>query len=597
MANKQSEAWTKVHRKDLDLETLKTFNIPWEWDQTDPGYIIIKQFIPEDSMRPLFEHTRLLRQARTAPPAIQRQPAMYIDLKDQFFEGPQDYSGRNRLYASFGVVEPIITVEKHAGKLHISARFNLETTILNYSSHKSDGHELFFHDVCLQYLHDSADETLVMTPQSDASVAFKVTRSSETAVNPQVGLNLSAAPSGNVSLGLTRSTGLTVEYAVGSWSLSAHHISNKSTGQKLPRYQWFWAGTHDDTKRLTPDLRHTVTRHVVVKRIIPASGFPLGIEGYKQKEGKRQSGVSKIHSEMSEGDTESGGGKRDLDESETTRRLLRALKRYFTFSFYVQIRVKKRYGRFHRLLILSFNEVKAGFLKPNFARRFDIRAQSDWLKGLIYEGMNPSTGPRERSQNEASGINNANEPESDPLEKKEPDKTSEKDGDSDSNKGGQSDSEGGHDSSNTNGNPEPAPFEFPLGETVDIAVMLHELRERNKGNWDALQGRNLVDVMGRQHFRPLKTVESVRLVEIERRMEMERLMVAQKRKEMEKNEMRMRENIGKNTAQREFHVERRERPYKQDMEIVIDRGREMAMEREMTKRMGRTREIQIGRGP
>lgn len=65
-----------------------------------------------------------------------------------------------------------------------------------------------------------------MAPGSDASVAFKVTRNTQTAINPQAGVSLSQTPSANVSLGLTRSTGLTVEYAVGSWSMSAHRIIN-----------------------------------------------------------------------------------------------------------------------------------------------------------------------------------------------------------------------------------------------------------------------------------------------------------------------------------------------------------------------------------
>ena len=65
-----------------------------------------------------------------------------------------------------------------------------------------------------------------MAPESDASVAFKVTRNTQTTINPQAGVTLSHIPSANVSLGLTRSTGLTVEYAVGSWSMSVHRVIN-----------------------------------------------------------------------------------------------------------------------------------------------------------------------------------------------------------------------------------------------------------------------------------------------------------------------------------------------------------------------------------
>jgi hypothetical protein len=40
---------------------------------------------------------------------------------------------------------------------------------------------------------------------------------------------------------------------------------------KTPVYQWFWAGTQNETKRLSPDLKYTVSRHVVAKRIISLS--------------------------------------------------------------------------------------------------------------------------------------------------------------------------------------------------------------------------------------------------------------------------------------------------------------------------------------
>jgi len=40
------------------------------------------------------------------------------------------------------------------------------------------------------------------------------------------------------------------------------------------RYQWFWRGTQDQTRMLTPDLKETVKQHVLVKRTIPIKDFP-----------------------------------------------------------------------------------------------------------------------------------------------------------------------------------------------------------------------------------------------------------------------------------------------------------------------------------
>jgi hypothetical protein len=39
-------------------------------------------------------------------------------------------------------------------------------------------------------------------------------------------------------------------------------------------YQWFWAGTHGETKTLTPDVKYTVKRHIVATRMIPIEVFP-----------------------------------------------------------------------------------------------------------------------------------------------------------------------------------------------------------------------------------------------------------------------------------------------------------------------------------
>jgi hypothetical protein len=50
-----------------------------------------------------------------------------------------------------------------------------------------------------------------------------------------------------------------------------HPIPQSTDETKLlmpAQYQWFWAGTHSDTEILAPDMKHTVKRHVVVKRVV-----------------------------------------------------------------------------------------------------------------------------------------------------------------------------------------------------------------------------------------------------------------------------------------------------------------------------------------
>jgi hypothetical protein len=53
-----------------------------------------------------------------------------IDLDSQSYSGP---AGGRGAYTSFSVLDPAITIERHGGKYHVTARFNLETNILRYS--------------------------------------------------------------------------------------------------------------------------------------------------------------------------------------------------------------------------------------------------------------------------------------------------------------------------------------------------------------------------------------------------------------------------------------------------------------------------------
>lgn len=61
-------------------------------------------------------------------------------------------------------------------------------------------------------------------PESDPSRAFSITKNTKSEFSPQVSLSASQTPSGSVSLALTRSTELNVEYAVSSWSVSGHRV-------------------------------------------------------------------------------------------------------------------------------------------------------------------------------------------------------------------------------------------------------------------------------------------------------------------------------------------------------------------------------------
>jgi hypothetical protein len=227
-----------------------------------------------------------------------------------------------------------------------------------------------------------------MKPESDPTAALTVTRGTTTGVTGNAGLSLSQTPSANVSLGLNRSKTLTVEHALATWSLSAHRITygelqqflfrvrnrrrvfmniisnstvevtpfkkeaaSKTSPQvsggnfsdwagEYPVYQWFWAGTHRETKMLSPDLKYTVKRHVVAKRAIPVSSFP------SQKKDNTEVKTMKSDEEHPNNGDASAAQKGDgvaIEKNESTKvegkgnEVFGTLDELLNFSFYVQV--------------------------------------------------------------------------------------------------------------------------------------------------------------------------------------------------------------------------------------------------------------------
>jgi hypothetical protein len=62
-----------------------------------------------------------------------REPVFMYSPENFYSKGPEDRRGA---YASFCILDPLITVERHYGNYHVAARFNLETTILGYNIRK-----------------------------------------------------------------------------------------------------------------------------------------------------------------------------------------------------------------------------------------------------------------------------------------------------------------------------------------------------------------------------------------------------------------------------------------------------------------------------
>jgi hypothetical protein len=70
------------------------------------------------------------------------------------------------------------------------------------------------------------EDDLFMKPESDPAAAFTVTTNHSTSITGQIGATASQTPSASVQLDLARSSSLTVQYALNTWTLSANKVVN-----------------------------------------------------------------------------------------------------------------------------------------------------------------------------------------------------------------------------------------------------------------------------------------------------------------------------------------------------------------------------------
>ena len=74
--------------------------------------------------------------ASSAKPKAGADTFPCIYLPNQFSSGPEKASGH---HISTFIIDPVITIERHNEKFHISARFDIETAIEGYSSQTRSG--------------------------------------------------------------------------------------------------------------------------------------------------------------------------------------------------------------------------------------------------------------------------------------------------------------------------------------------------------------------------------------------------------------------------------------------------------------------------
>ncbi|KAJ5206002.1 hypothetical protein N7491_003376 [Penicillium cf. griseofulvum] len=79
--------WIKVHRKHLLPDTLMAYGLPWDWDETDTNYIIIKKWIDHDFQDQLFAHTQRLREGKVIAETSHSRTELKVNdrRKDRLF--------------------------------------------------------------------------------------------------------------------------------------------------------------------------------------------------------------------------------------------------------------------------------------------------------------------------------------------------------------------------------------------------------------------------------------------------------------------------------------------------------------------------------
>ena len=62
--NPNSYPWVRVHRKHMSPRLLDDRGLPWEWDYSNPNYLIIKRWIPQNELDMLFDRSRDMRRSQ-----------------------------------------------------------------------------------------------------------------------------------------------------------------------------------------------------------------------------------------------------------------------------------------------------------------------------------------------------------------------------------------------------------------------------------------------------------------------------------------------------------------------------------------------------
>ncbi|GAB7325108.1 hypothetical protein MBLNU13_g09195t2 [Cladosporium sp. NU13] len=100
--------YAKIHVDYISTETLRYYDIPWEYDRGDPSYIIILREMDKHETNILFDHTKRLREGRLLleAPSKEKRPE-YAFYRKRSKSRARDGSGE---WKKFGILEDLIFI-------------------------------------------------------------------------------------------------------------------------------------------------------------------------------------------------------------------------------------------------------------------------------------------------------------------------------------------------------------------------------------------------------------------------------------------------------------------------------------------------------
>ncbi|KAE8396841.1 hypothetical protein BDV37DRAFT_289932 [Aspergillus pseudonomiae] len=177
-------------------------------------------------------------------------PVLFADMGNRVYYQPGARVG-------IALVQPTITVERDDPVYYISARFILETVIVEPQPMPKRK----WHFLNLIHLTCQSHHTDVCLPESDATPAMKITSTQSRGWQAGGGVTAGPTPGGNVNFSIVGNITITRDTQTGSWGLVAF---------KEPLHNvWHWESKTKTLGYVPDDVKTSMRRAITVTRTRP----------------------------------------------------------------------------------------------------------------------------------------------------------------------------------------------------------------------------------------------------------------------------------------------------------------------------------------